>query len=313
MQYTGTPSIPIWNYENLNKIVVTNSNTGAQFVLFYKDRSTSKGNQVNPKISNKKSLNLHDVLCKYQNKKILYGDDEWVDMKYITLVGDSETKWDPKTSRHFDVTYTFDNIDDTKIKPIQFILSDYVITQKTIVNLETNKYKDNKIIFAEVKLSQLKEAVGKFTSIDLVELYKELKNKINDDFTILDKIISDFHIQCDYWKTLILNINVRVNSANIKIIKNFLKIDITELLNELKKKYSKFEIFFKDKKFDTLSVTKCLEIIKEYETKEKTKEEIKELILAYSTYNDSHTNQIYKKIYDLYSTTTDCLHPIEII
>jgi hypothetical protein len=127
MMYTSTQNIPIWNYDKLQKIVVSNStNSALKFILFDKSRGVT-----NPAISTVSSYNLHNELFKFEKlfadtRVKLYGQT-YSHMYYIEFINNTfETKWVVQPARSFNITYTYDyfEYDITKkgVLPLQFIL-----------------------------------------------------------------------------------------------------------------------------------------------------------------------------------------------
>jgi hypothetical protein len=143
MQYTSNNYIPIWNYNKLKKIVVTNSsNTNLKFILFDKTRGTS-----NPAISTASSLDLKYELYNFERLLDLGGNlygQTYISMDYIRILNDRlETGWRNWTDRSFNVTYTYDffeyDITQKGALPLQFIFDSFFQHLNTnFVNVKYN-------------------------------------------------------------------------------------------------------------------------------------------------------------------------------
>lgn len=233
MKYTSTQNIPIWNYDKLQKIVVTNSsiNPVLNFILFDKSRV------YNPALhSALSSYNLHGELFKFENLYAsgdirydkLYGQ-EYIKMNYLKIMNSNlEIGWLNYPDRSFNVTYTYDyfEYDFTKkgALPLEFIFKDYNFTSESVQKYKTMGYTAEELIKAGLKFSQLLNAGYNIT---------------DELFPVLCKLYSDIDVDFIYAINRLKNANTRLTTQNITLIteNNTLKdanISLTANNDELK-------------------------------------------------------------------------------
>lgn len=262
MKYTSTNNIPIWNYDKLQKIVVTNStNSALKFILFDKSRGVT-----NPAISTVSSYNLHNELFKFEKlfadtRVKLYGQT-YIDMDYIEVINDKfETEWVVRPARAFNITYTYDyfEYDITKkgVLPLQFIFKDYSFTSEDVRGYKTMGYTAEELNKAGLTFRQLLDGgynimdelfpvLSKLYSdidtefIEAINLLKSTNTRLitenttltnqNTTLTAENNSIKNVNTTLKYTNTTVNNTNIIVNNTNITLNNTNTALNNTNIL-----------------------------------------------------------------------------------
>ena len=172
INYTSTTSIPIWRYNNLQKIVVKTrsiknsfidfdiNNLNLNFILFDKTRDS------NPALTDNNPFNLHDELLKFEKvlytKIPLYGQP-YNHMYYVNMeaaVNNYKTSfYRMGMDRTFNVTYTYNYFEYVTPKsiglPLQFLFNDFILTASDATKYKAMGYTVDDLIKAGLNYTQL--------------------------------------------------------------------------------------------------------------------------------------------------------------